>query len=418
VIGESLVFLSKYVKAFRDGAAERPRQPSYPQEKAVAKDTVLSVERIMADIRYSLRQLARNRGFAVIAVLTLALGIGVTTGIFSILYGYIIRPLPLKEPEQLVLFWRAVPSNPKEPAWFFNWRDYVWFEERSHTFQSLGASFERAYTLTGNGEPSSLSGGIASRTLFSTLGVNAFRGRLFLQDDETGPPVAIISHALWTTRFHRSPSVLGQTLTLNDKPFKVIGILPPGFSYRVLDQPHDTDVWTLIQIGDPQYKPDSSAAVAIVGRLKLGVSISEATSEIALLQTENDRRYLSTGPSNDGCWNSRVNPSYVPEYVNPASDPTAGHTWQVGAGNKYGPDVVGWKPGSVSYIRGVASPSYPGGPLITSFPCGYAATQGLQIVCPGGSGGQVYIPSQSQTGTVYQSTVRNCRAGVCSTLNN
>jgi putative ABC transport system permease protein len=181
----------------------------------------------MADIRYALRQFARNRGFTVIALLTLALAIGATTGIFSILYAYIIRPLPLKEPEQLVLFWRAVPANPKEPAWFFNWRDYVWFQERSHAFQSLGASFERGYTLTGNGEPSSLFGGVASRTLFSTLGVTAFRGRLFLEDDETGPAVAIISHALWTTRFHQSLSALGQTLTLNDKPFKVIGVLPP-----------------------------------------------------------------------------------------------------------------------------------------------------------------------------------------------
>ncbi|KAA6465249.1 ABC transporter permease [Acidobacteria bacterium AB60] len=251
----------------------------------------LSAQTIMGDVRYALRQLARNRGFAVIAVLTLALGIGATTGMFSILYAYILRPLPLEEPKQLVLFWRAVATNPKEPAYFFNWRDYVWFAERSHAFQSMGASFERAYTLTGNNEPSTLSGGVASRTLFSTLGVTAFRGRLFLADDETGPHVAVISHSLWMTRFHESPTALGETLTLNDKPFKVIGVLPPGFSYRVLDQPHDIDVWTLIQSGDPQYKSDSAAAVAIVGRLNPGVSLRQATSEIALLQDENDRRY-------------------------------------------------------------------------------------------------------------------------------
>jgi putative ABC transport system permease protein len=85
--------------------------------------------------------------------------------------------------------------------------------------------------------------------------------------------------------------VLGETLTLNDKPFKVIGVLPPGFSYRVLDSPHDVDVWTLIQGGDPEYKQDSVAAVAIIGRLNSGVTLHQARSELALLQQENDRRY-------------------------------------------------------------------------------------------------------------------------------
>ena len=257
----------------------------------MAEDAALALESLLADVRYALRQLLRNRGFAVIAILTLALGIGATTGIFSILNAWIIQPLPLKAPEQLVILWRAVAASPNEPAYYFNWRDYVYFRERSHAFQSLGASFERDYALTGSGEPESLHGGILNGTLFSTLGVTALRGRLFLPDDETGPPVAVISHALWTRRFQQSIGVLGETLTLNDKPFKVIGVLPPGFSYRVLDSPHDVDVWTLIQAGDPEYKQDSIAAIAIVGRLNTGVTLNQARSEIALLQQENDQRY-------------------------------------------------------------------------------------------------------------------------------
>jgi predicted permease len=248
-------------------------------------------DNILPDVRFAFRQLLRNRGFAVIAILTLALGIGATTGIFSILNAWIIQPLPLKDPQRLVIFWRAAAVNPNEPAYYFSWRDYVNFHERTRAFQSLGASFERGYTLTGSGEPESLHGGILSRSLFSTLGVTAFRGRLFVPDDESGPAVAVISHALWTNRFHQSLAVLGETLTLNDKPFKVIGVLPPGFSYRVLDTPHDVDVWTLIQTGDPEYKPDSVAAVAIVGRLKSGVTLAQARSEIALLQKENDLHY-------------------------------------------------------------------------------------------------------------------------------
>ena len=261
------------------------------KEKVTGADAALTLESLFADVRYAFRQLMRNRGFAIIAILTLALGIGATTGIFSILNVWIIQPLPLQDPQHLVIFWRAAADSPNEPAYYFSWRDYSYFRERSHAFQSLGASFERGYTLTGSGQPESLHGGIASRTLFATLGVSAFRGRLFLTDDDTGPPIAVISYALWTQRFHHSLSVLGETLTLNDKPFKVVGILPAGFSYRVLDQPHDIDVWTLIQAGDPQYKQDSVAAVAIIGRLNPGVTVAQAKSDISLLQAENDRHY-------------------------------------------------------------------------------------------------------------------------------
>src|ERR1700722_11262602 len=195
------------------------------KERTVAVDAALTVEALFADVRYALRQLLRNRGFTAIAILTLALGIGATTGIFSILNAWIIQPLPLKDPQQLVILWRAATGSPGEPAYYFNWRDYVFFRERSHTFQSLGASFERGYALTGSGEPENLNGGILSRTLLSTLGASAFRGRLFLPGDETGPSVAVISHALWTKRFHQSLAVLGKTLTLNEKPFTVVGIL-------------------------------------------------------------------------------------------------------------------------------------------------------------------------------------------------
>lgn len=248
-------------------------------------------EGFLNDARYGFRQLVRNLGFTTVCVLTLALGIGATTGIFSILNAWIVQPLPLKNPHQLVIMWRATAANPNEPAAYFSWRDFFYFRERAHTFQSLGASFERSYALTGNGEPENLYGGIMSQSMFSTLGVTAYRGRLFLPSDETGSAVAVISHALWTRRFHESPEVLGATLTLNDRPFRVIGVLPPQFSYRVLDQPHDADVWTLIQAGDADYKQDSAAAVAIVGRLKPKTTLAQAQSEIRLLQLENDRHY-------------------------------------------------------------------------------------------------------------------------------
>ncbi len=252
------------------------------------------VESLWADVKFALRQLRKSPGFAITAILTLALGIGAATGIFSILNAWIFQPLPLKSPQQLDMLWRSTPANPSEPAYFFAWRDYLYFREHSHAFSSLGASFWRAYALTGSGAPESLDGEVASQTFFGTLGVVAYRGRLFLPQDETGTPVAVISHAFWTKRFHQSLDVLGKTLTLNDKPFKVIGVLPARFSYRVLDQPGDAAVWTLIQAGDPDYKPDSESGVALVGRLRPGVTIAQAQSEMSLLQKQNDQRYADS----------------------------------------------------------------------------------------------------------------------------
>src|SRR5580692_7052446 len=129
------------------------------EEGTMAVDAALRVEGLFADVRYALRQLERNRGFTAIAILTLALGIGATTGIFSILNAWMIQPLPLKDPQHLVIFWRATPANPDEPAWYFGWRDYLYFQDGSHAFESLGASFERSYTLTGSGAPEDLLGG-------------------------------------------------------------------------------------------------------------------------------------------------------------------------------------------------------------------------------------------------------------------
>jgi putative ABC transport system permease protein len=252
---------------------------------------MLTHSSMFGDMRYAVRQLLRNPGFAATAILTLALGVGLSTAIVSILNAWLLQPLPLKNPQQVVLLWRAATGSPEQPAYYFSWRDYLYFLPRSHAFQSLGASFERGYVLTGSGEPQALHGGIASKNLFSTLGTQAYRGRLFLPEDENGPAVAVISHSLWTTRFRQSLAALGQTLLLNDKPYKIIGVLPSNFSYRVLDQPRDADVWTLIQPGDPEFKQNSAAAVAIVGRLRQETGLNAARSEIGGLQLENDRQY-------------------------------------------------------------------------------------------------------------------------------
>ena len=250
----------------------------------------MEMEGIIREGRYALRQLARNRGFSVASTFTLVLGIGASTALFSLLDSWILRPLPLKDPEQLVEFWRAAPATPKEPAYYFSWRDYLYFRARTQAFKSLGASFERSYALTGSGAPLNLTGGVANSDFFKTLEATAYRGRLFSAEDLNGPPVAVLSYALWTTQFHRS-QILGENVTLNEKSYKIIGVLPPEFSYRVLDQSRDAAVWTLIQPNDAEYKANSVAAVAIVGRLKSEALMNTAKLEISHLQSENDHQY-------------------------------------------------------------------------------------------------------------------------------
>lgn len=275
----------------RRNALLRFGNPTVVQGQTTESDIPLGFDATLRNVRFGFRQLLRHRGFAISAVLTLAFGIGATVGIYSILNAWLFKPLPLKDPSRLFVFWRASLSAPNEPLYFYNWVDYLYFRQHSQTFTSLAASFHRTYALTGDGQPETVVGAVATQSLFATLGVAPFLGRLFAPYDETGVPVAVISHSLWTQRYHQSDAVLGKTITLNDKPFKIVGVLPPKFSYRLLDQARDTRVWTLIQQGDPQYKPDSVAAVGIVGRLEAGVTPNQAQSEIAILQQQNDLRY-------------------------------------------------------------------------------------------------------------------------------
>jgi hypothetical protein len=281
----------------RRDAAVRLGNPAVLKEQLLAQSASTALAALVWDARYALRQLARNRSFTLAAVSTLALGIGLSTAMFSILNAWILRPLPLKDPARLVTLWRSAIATPNEPAYFFNWRDYVYFRDHSRSFESFGASFERGYALTGSGAPQNVPGAVASDSLFPTLGVSALRGRLFLPGDRSGPAVAVISHSFWSQHFHQSPGALGETLTLNGKPYKIVGVLPSNFAYSVLDEPADAAVWTLIQTGDPGFAPDSAAPVGLVARLRPGVTLAQARSEMSLLQKLSDRRFKDLPPT-------------------------------------------------------------------------------------------------------------------------
>jgi predicted permease len=257
------------------------------------------VESFVQDLRYALRILLKAPASSVISILTLAFGIGANTAMFGIVNAWLLRPLPLKDPQRLVGIWRTQRDNPRQPAFFDFYRDYLIWSGENRSFESLGAMFEQSYALTGSGEPRELHGSVATWNLFRTVGAKPELGRLFVAEDGQGEPACVISHALWTEQLHAAHDVVGQSITLNRKLYRVLGVLPADFSLRTLDRPFETAVWTVITADDKNYAPTSAAAIAVVGRLKRGASIEQSQVEMSMLQERLNHRF-SDEPEGSG----------------------------------------------------------------------------------------------------------------------
>src|SRR6267154_867689 len=189
------------------------------------------------DMRYALRVLAKNPAFTIIAVIALALGIGANSAIFSVVDAVLLRPLPFKHPEQLVMVWEnaahlGFPRNTPSPANFLDW------QKQAQSFTGMAAMAERSFNLTGVGEPERLDGRRVSANLFQLVGVPALLGRTFVPDDDKpGTHVVLLSHSLWQRRFGSDPAVIGLALSLNGESYTGIGVMPrlvqlPGFANR------------------------------------------------------------------------------------------------------------------------------------------------------------------------------------------
>ena len=259
----------------------------------------MSTESLIQDLRYGLRVLAKSPVFACVAVLTLSLGIGANTAMFSIVHAWLFRPLPLKNPQELVSVWRTRPQAPRQPAFFDLYHDYVVWSSQNRAFQSMAATFEQRYALTGVGEPEQIQGAVATWNFFKTVGARVEVGRLFETDDAHGSPACVISHALWINRFHSAKDITGRTVQLNRKPYHVLGVLPANFSLRVLDRPFETAVWTLITNDDVRYNATTPSPVAVIGRLKKDVTVAQAESELSALQSRLNRQF-SDEPNDSG----------------------------------------------------------------------------------------------------------------------
>jgi putative ABC transport system permease protein len=238
------------------------------------------VESLWQDLRYGVRTLTKHPGFTLVAVLTLALGVGANTAIFSVVQNLLLRPLPYPQPDRLIEIWNTY--MPQVPRAALSPGDYADWRQQATCFSEMGAYAEisQGFNLTGENEPQRVLVGYASASLFPMLGVRMAAGRSFIpEEDRTGSaPVVVLSHRLWQSRFGADPSVVGRAITLDDQRYTVAGILPPGF--QLLRWP---DLWMpLGQFNDDLTEHLHHAFVA-VARLKPGVTIAQAREEVERL---------------------------------------------------------------------------------------------------------------------------------------
>ncbi len=242
---------------------------------------------LLQDLRFAIRQLRKSPGFALTTILTLALGIGATTAIFSLINAVLLRPLPFPEPQRLMsvgeIHTSVTKSGPPESLSypdFFDWRT------RNRTFESLASYHGDNHTLTGNGTPRQLEAETVSSEFFRLLGINPLLGRGFVADDEKlGTHVAVLSHETWQSVFGGDPSIVGRNITLDRNTYTVVGVMPKGFEFPI--QTPAPQLWTSLADDatdkDPITAQRGAHMVNLVGRLRPGVSIAQANADLNVI---------------------------------------------------------------------------------------------------------------------------------------
>src|SRR5438477_8656398 len=235
----------------------------------------------MNDLRYAFRQLLKNPGFTAVAVLTLALGIGANTAIFSLVNAVLLRPLPYPEPGQLVQL-RA--DRPGSPSTFIGSATFVEVKAQSQSLARIAAYSGGDMTLTGAGPAERIVSGTVTADFFPLLGVQPAVGRNFTQEEDTpnGPRAAILGHGLWQSRFGGDPDILDRTITLNQQSYTVVGILPARFQY-----PERFQLWIPLALGETgaggmRLLTDAGGMsfLKAIARLKPGVTLQQAQTEL------------------------------------------------------------------------------------------------------------------------------------------
>jgi len=233
------------------------------------------MEKLWQDLVYGSRMLAKSPGFTLVAVLTLALGIGANTAIFSVVNTVLLKPLPFAEPDRLVMIWGLDAGKDEidlvSAADFDDWR------ASSHVFQSMAASRDASYSLTGDGDPESIRGYRFSSDFWQVLDVQPILGRTFLpEEDAPGhDQVVVLSHRLWLRRFGGDPAIVGKSIMLSSRPYTVIGVMPAGFSH-----PQQTELWTPLALDAGLSSRRDLRFLRVMARLASGATVAQAQTEM------------------------------------------------------------------------------------------------------------------------------------------
>lgn len=252
------------------------------------------------DVRYAARVLGRDTVFTAIAALTLAVGIGASTTIFSVVDAVLLKPLPFAQAERVVFPWR-LPADGFDLGFdIFPWHrvEFLTFARQTRTFARLGAFEGASFNLTGDGDPARVDGARVSAAFFAALGVEPRVGRTFSEqaDRPGGPRETVISDQLWRRRFGSDPAIVGRTVLLNGEAFTVVGIMPAGFAFpqsagmpNVFPLPRESSIWVPLALPrGPAYRGEPSE-LAVVGRLARGVSLDAAQAELDQFAEQLDR---------------------------------------------------------------------------------------------------------------------------------
>jgi putative ABC transport system permease protein len=254
---------------------------------------------LFQDLKFGLRMLAKNPGFTAVAVLTLALGIGASTAVFSVVNTVMLKPLPYADPDRLMTV-ESMDIRHTSLRNDLSYPDFFDFRAQNHVFDHLVTSRDTDVVLTGVGQPQQLDGEMVTWDLFPALGINPQLGRGFLPSEEAaGTHVVVLSHALWQRQFGGDPAIVGRTITLDRKAYTVVGVAPAGFAFPA-NEP-DIQLWTTIAAdreaptGDtPMTVQRGAHLLTALGRLKPGVSIEQARADLDVIAAALAKQYPDT----------------------------------------------------------------------------------------------------------------------------
>jgi putative ABC transport system permease protein len=281
------------------------------------------MDRLLQDFRFTVRQWRKNPGFALTTMLTLALGIGATTAIFSLVNTILLRPLAFPQPERLMhVGQRPTTSTATELGpgnVVLSYPDYFDLRSQNHSFEALAAYHDNNYTLTGAGDPQHIDGFIVSAEFFRVLGVNPALGRGLVADDEKpGARVVVLSHRLWQSSFGANPDIVGHAINIDSRSYTVVGVMPKDFSFPI--QNPEPALWT--SLADDAVDPGGDQPMTIqrgahmldaIGRLKPGVTPAQALADLGVITGNLARQYPESNKKFAGAY-------VVPELENLVGD--------------------------------------------------------------------------------------------------